>query len=496
MNTVSSSYEAERPPSGVVAHSYIDSIVLRMPALMEPCTFRRLEQELAKNVDPAKERIYVDKAGFGGPYWHLAYYVHQPTMAALALLQEAGYTDLLAVHVALDLRCSTLDPSDLHAYMEHRLLKNARPARIGDCEHDTVLYLGRRNLPDSHADNRRVRPFRNDGSEIAVYSDQLSKIHGKWCLHLEYRIKGAQALQLEELETFEQIRGLNLREFWDERLDMRKAPDEAKLHRLCMRGFVRRGYDEERAANATKRTIFYVMRLCRGTEHAVVGSNLLAHLIANPLIAGKGPSRLFRKECHKWMLPGPTNALWTPEYEGRVAAASESQLELREHHHRERLRRAEYTKNKEAVQTCKLRHPNVVAAHPVVSCRLSDDECLEKLLQLALGSEGKCSQCDRAQKHFRVRGRAAFACGACGHHVYPQARTVFEGTRTPLSHWFAALEIILATGECGATQLAASLPISYKTACRMRTELMAAIKTGEGLPNELLALAAGATRKG
>lgn len=486
--------EIEVPPDDVAARSYVDSIFLRLPALMDSTTFEALKVELRKNIEPKKRRVLMNKRGKEGFFWHLEYPIHQPTRAALALLEEAGYTDLLAVHVALDLVSRTSDPTVLRAYVEHRILKNARPARVADCESDSVQYFGRRNLPDSGADDRGLREFRNDGSEIALYSDNLSKVHRRWCLHLEFRAKGAEALRSEGLASFEQLRDLDHSTFWDKRLDMRKPPDEATLLQLCKRGFVARGYGEDAAANAARRTIYYVLRASRGVEHSIVGNNLLAQLARCRPIIGSSPIRLFRKECHDWMLPEVANALWTSEYRERVAAEIEPQRNEGESSRSNAQHKgAQIREDEKPVRTQKRRAAKNSSAGFAAPYRLSDEECLQKLLELSLGSEGECSQCKTARKHFRVRGRPAFACGTCGHHLYPQAGTVFEGTRTPLSYWFSALEIIQANRNCSAAELAASLPVSYKTACRMRSELIASLKTGEGLPNELLAFQPGAS---
>lgn len=72
----------------------------------------------------------------------------------------------------------------------------------------------------------------------------------------------------------------------------------------------------------------------------------------------------------------------------------------------------------------------------------TEDECLLHIMNKRFGIERRCDACTRTAKFHRVRGRRAFACSRCGTHLYPCVGTIFDRTRTPLSVWFAALELM------------------------------------------------------
>ena len=99
----------------------------------------------------------------------------------------------------------------------------------------------------------------------------------------------------------------------------------------------------------------------------------------------------------------------------------------------------------------------------------NDDVCLEHIKQ-SRWPEGKiyCDTCERKRKHYRVKGRTAYACDRCGHHVYPLAGTIFEKSTTPLRVWFQAMYLMGST-RCGisAKQIQRETGVTYKTAWRM-----------------------------
>ena len=67
-----------------------------------------------------------------------------------------------------------------------------------------------------------------------------------------------------------------------------------------------------------------------------------------------------------------------------------------------------------------------------------------------------------------MANRRAWACSACGDHVYPTAGTIFEDTRTPLQSWFYAIYLFVTTrnGVSG-KETQRALGVTYKTAWRM-----------------------------
>src|SRR5216684_1319121 len=99
----------------------------------------------------------------------------------------------------------------------------------------------------------------------------------------------------------------------------------------------------------------------------------------------------------------------------------------------------------------------------------NDDACLEHIKEQRW-PDGitECEKCGIEQKHHRVTGRTAYACQACGNHIYPLAGTVFEKTTTSLRLWFYAMYLMGST-RCGisAKQIQRETGVTYKTAWRM-----------------------------
>jgi transposase len=99
----------------------------------------------------------------------------------------------------------------------------------------------------------------------------------------------------------------------------------------------------------------------------------------------------------------------------------------------------------------------------------NDDACLEHIKEQRWpDGVTKCEKCGVEQKHHRVTGRTAYACQACGNHIYPLAGTVFEKSTTSLKTWFYAMYLIGST-RCGisAKQIQRETGVTYKTAWRM-----------------------------
>ena len=98
-----------------------------------------------------------------------------------------------------------------------------------------------------------------------------------------------------------------------------------------------------------------------------------------------------------------------------------------------------------------------------------DDACLEYIKNERWpGGVTECAKCGIERKHYRVRGRTAYACDHCGNHIYPLAGTVFEKTTTSLRLWFYAMYLMGST-RCGisAKQIQRETGVTYKTAWRM-----------------------------
>ncbi len=100
----------------------------------------------------------------------------------------------------------------------------------------------------------------------------------------------------------------------------------------------------------------------------------------------------------------------------------------------------------------------------------TDDACLESIKEQRFpGGVTDCHKCNqKPKKHYRVKGRTAYACETCGNHIYPLAGTIFEKSSTSLRIWFHAMYLIGST-RCGisAKQIQRETGVTYKTAWRM-----------------------------
>jgi len=99
----------------------------------------------------------------------------------------------------------------------------------------------------------------------------------------------------------------------------------------------------------------------------------------------------------------------------------------------------------------------------------SDDACLEAIKEQRFpGGVSDCHKCEKPRKHYRVKGRTAYACETCGNHIYPLAGTIFEKSSTALRIWFHAMYLIGST-RCGisAKQIQRETGVTYKTAWRI-----------------------------
>jgi len=97
-----------------------------------------------------------------------------------------------------------------------------------------------------------------------------------------------------------------------------------------------------------------------------------------------------------------------------------------------------------------------------------DAACLDFLKNLRWPDGIFCDTCQRVTLHHRVIKRMSYSCDRCGHHVFPQAGTIYERSRTPLRLWFYAT-FLMASTRCGvsAKQIQRETGVTYKTAWRM-----------------------------
>jgi transposase len=119
----------------------------------------------------------------------------------------------------------------------------------------------------------------------------------------------------------------------------------------------------------------------------------------------------------------------------------------------------------------------------------TDDACLESIKEQRYpGGLADCHKCEKPRKHYRVKGRTAYACETCGNHIYPLAGTIFEKSSTALRIWFHAMYLMGST-RCGisAKQIQRETGVTYKTAWRMFHQIRKLMREeiqlgGEGTP--------------
>jgi transposase-like protein len=97
-----------------------------------------------------------------------------------------------------------------------------------------------------------------------------------------------------------------------------------------------------------------------------------------------------------------------------------------------------------------------------------NDACLDYLKAKFYPDGTACPKCGKPSRFHRIRGRSAYSCQFCGHHVYPTAGTIFHKSTTSLQLWFWAI-YLLSSSRCGisAKQLGREIGVTYKTAHRM-----------------------------
>lgn len=114
--------------------------------------------------------------------------------------------------------------------------------------------------------------------------------------------------------------------------------------------------------------------------------------------------------------------------------------------------------------------------------RFPDDEaCLNHIIEVRYGLRHECEKCGKEATFHKITGRRAFACAACGDHVYPCAGTIFEDSRTSLQSWFYAIYLFVTTrhGVSG-KELQRTLGVTYKTAWRMGQQIRDLMGTVDG----------------
>ena len=107
--------------------------------------------------------------------------------------------------------------------------------------------------------------------------------------------------------------------------------------------------------------------------------------------------------------------------------------------------------------------------------------CLEYLKERFYPAGTECPSCGKPSKFHRIKGRSAYSCQYCGHHVYPTAGTIFHKSTTSLQLWFWAIYLMSST-RCGisAKQLGREIGVTYKTAHRMFKQIRTLLADDSG----------------
>jgi transposase len=110
-----------------------------------------------------------------------------------------------------------------------------------------------------------------------------------------------------------------------------------------------------------------------------------------------------------------------------------------------------------------------------------DDACLKRVMEVRYGLRHVCGECKTEATFHKIAGRRAYACAACGDHVYPCAGTIFQDSRTSLQSWFYAIYLFIATrhGVSG-KELERALGVTYKTAWRMGQQIRTLMTKADG----------------
>ena len=102
-----------------------------------------------------------------------------------------------------------------------------------------------------------------------------------------------------------------------------------------------------------------------------------------------------------------------------------------------------------------------------------EDSCLEYVKERRW-PDGRCLcvRCGVERKHYRVTGRTAYACHACGNHIFPLAGTIFHKSTTSLRTWFYVIRLMSSTRVgVSAKHIQRETGVTYKTAWRMMKQI-------------------------
>ena len=110
-----------------------------------------------------------------------------------------------------------------------------------------------------------------------------------------------------------------------------------------------------------------------------------------------------------------------------------------------------------------------------------DESCLEAIKKLRYPRGIFCIICNMTTKHYKLAKRMAYTCKFCRTQVHPLSGTIFEKSTTSLRAWFYVMYLLIQSrGEISAKQLQRELGVTYKTAWRMRGNIMLLLRQNGG----------------
>lgn len=305
--------------------SYVDSIAVRMPRLLDRSEFKELKLALEQNLRKVNGSVVLEKLFGPDPAYgfDLVLWVHQPTIGAIKLLQKTARCELYAVHVALDVPVGPDgDLAGLRAYLGRHLQKNSRPVNPVHRYKDTMYVGGLRALRNGLTGVARMAHSRR-GTELVIYSDRPSKVTGEICCHMEWRTTGARSLGQQGLSTLAEVLRINHTAFWRDHLRLQAPPSLSRLTGFYADRLGRRQktVGDGQVFARTKRLELARNRLEKemsrlGFKPNISQSSDVLFACRQIKLLKERPNRLFDPVDHAWLLPKDSvNALWT--YEGK-----------------------------------------------------------------------------------------------------------------------------------------------------------------------------------
>jgi len=93
-----------------------------------------------------------------------------------------------------------------------------------------------------------------------------------------------------------------------------------------------------------------------------------------------------------------------------------------------------------------------------------EKKCLDYLIAQRWDSAINCPHCGSSRIYCFSDG-VRFKCGECRRQFTAKVGTIFEGSKIPMSKWFAAIYLVTSTGKSiSSHQLARDLKVTQKTA--------------------------------